>query len=67
MSRIDLGRCRKFELQPVNQTFIELIEATANVEHILAIIRKRWGPDYLLVTKDGLQIEDSPATQGIYI
>ena len=61
MCRIDLGGCRKFEFQ----TFIELIEATANVNHILAIIRRRWGPDYILVTQDGLQIEDSPATQYI--
>ena len=67
MCRIGVGRCRKFEFQPVSQTFIELIEATANVDHILAIIRRRWGPDYILVTQDGLQIEDSPATQGSYI
>lgn len=59
-----LGR-RKFEFQPVNQIFIELIEATANSEHILAIIRRQWGPDYILVTQNGLEIEDSPATQDI--
>ena len=34
MCRIGLGRCRKFKFQPVSQTFIKLIEATANVDHI---------------------------------
>ena len=61
MSRIG----RKTEFQPLHQTFIELIDTTANVEHILAIARRQWGLDYILVTQDGLQIEDSPATQGI--
>lgn len=55
---------RKTEFQPIHQTFIELVDSTANVEHILAIIRRRWGPDYILVTQDGLPLEDAPATQG---
>ena len=57
---------RKIEFQPVHQTFIELVDSTTNVEHILAIIRRRWGPDYILVTQDGLPLEDAPATQGDY-
>lgn len=58
---------RKTEFQPIHQTFIELVDSTANVEHILAIIRRRWGPDYILVTQDGLPLEDAPATQGDYM
>ena len=58
------GRITDF--QPIHQTFIELVDSTANVEHILAIIRRRWGPDYILVTQDGLPLEDAPATQGDY-
>ena len=55
---------KKIDFQPIHQTFIELVDSTANVEHILAIIRRRWGSDYMLVTQDGLPLEDAPATQG---
>ena len=55
---------KKIDFQPIHQTFIELLDSTANVEHILAIIRRRWGSDYMLVTQDGLPLEDAPATQG---
>jgi len=52
----------KPEFQPTSQTYIELTEATANVEHILGII-SWWGPEYTPLTNDGLEIEDSTATQ----
>ena len=50
--------------QAIRQTFIEVIESTANVEFIKAIARQRWGTEYELVTQDGLIIDNSPATQG---
>ena len=56
---------KKIEFQCQSQTFIELVDSTANVEHILSVIQRRWGSDYTLVTQDGLQLEESPATQGI--
>ena len=55
---------KKVEFQPHSQTFIELVDSTANVEHILGVIQRRWGSDYILVTQDDLQLEESPATQG---
>ena len=55
----------KVAFQPVNQTYIDLVESTANVEYILTLVQRRWGEDYIIVTNDGLQLEDSPATQGI--
>ena len=58
---------KKIEFQPQNQTFIELVDSTANVEHILGVVQRRWGSEYTLVTQDGLQLEESPATQGSYI
>jgi len=54
------------EFQPLSQMF-ELVDSTANVEHILGVIQHRWGSEYTLVTHDGLQLEESPATQGIYV
>ena len=58
---------RKAEFQPISQTYLELVESTANLEHILGIIQKRWGTEYTLVTSDGLPLEDSPATQGLLL
>lgn len=58
---------RKAEFQPISQTYLELVESTANLEHILSIIQKRWGTEYTLVTSDGLPLEDSPATQGLLL
>ena len=34
---------RKAEFQPISQTYLELVESTASLEHILGIIQKRWG------------------------
>ena len=54
----------KPDFQPTSQVYIELTEATAHLEHILGVIRKRWGAEYTLVTSDVIELEDSPATQG---
>ena len=58
---------KKIEFQPQNQTFIELVDSTANVEHILGVVQRRWGSYYTLVTQDGLKLEESPATQGTWL
>ena len=55
---------KKIDFQPQSQTFIDLVDSTANVEHILGVVQRRRGSDYMLVTQDGLQLEESPATQG---
>lgn len=50
-----------------NQTFVDVTEATANFHYIsisLAIQRK-WGQEYILVTSDGLKLDDSSGTQGM--
>ena len=46
------------------QMFTQITDATATVPHLLYIIRDKWGPGYVLVTKDGLKIEDSDGTRG---
>ena len=40
---------RKVEFQPIKQTFIELVDSTANIDFILAFARQR------LQDKDGLK------------
>ncbi len=52
------------EFTPANQAFITVNETTANVDYITDAIHRRWGADSVLVTGDGLRIEDSSGTQG---
>ena len=54
----------KPEFKATSQVYIELTEVTAHLDHILEVIRRRWGAEYNLVTNDGIEMEDSPATRG---
>ena len=54
----------KLDFVPHNQTFVDVTEATANVNYITAAVQRRWGSDHSLVTSDGLQLDDSSGTQG---
>ena len=54
----------KPEFSHTGQTFIDLCESTANVHYITNVIQRKWGEDYVLVTADGLRIDDSSGTQG---
>ena len=58
---------RKVELYENDQAFIQLTEATANVQHIINMASQEWREDraLALVTHDGLQINHSTATQGL--
>ena len=55
---------RKVEFERLGQTFVSMSEATANVMYISSVIKQKWGEDYVLVTSDSLQLEDSSGTQG---
>ncbi len=52
------------EFTPTNQAFITVSEANANVVYLTDAIRRKWGDDFVLVTGDGLRLEDSSGTQG---
>ena len=53
----------KLDFVPHNQTFVDITEATANVNYITAAVQRRWGSDHS-VTSDSLQLDDSSGTQG---
>ena len=55
------GRTAHF--QHLRQT-LEMVDSTANLEYVVTLVQKRWGPEYVIVTNDGLKLEESPATQG---
>ena len=56
----------KREFEKLGQTFVSVTETTANVIYVSSVIRQKWGEEYVLVTSDGLQLEDSGGTQGKY-
>ena len=65
MKRLPGGKC---EFTHTGQTFINVTQRiTANVNYIQSIVQRRWGSGYILVTADGLEIEDISGTQGIAI
>ena len=55
----------KYTLNPATgQTYILVDEDTANVEYINCEVQRIWGPEYIIVTADGLPIESSSGTKG---
>lgn len=54
----------KLDFEKLGQTFVEVNESTANVDFITTCVQRKWGYDYVLVTNDGLRVEDSAGTQG---
>ena len=54
----------KPEFTKIGQTFVDVTETNANVYFITDVIQRKWGREYVLVTADGLKIEDASGTQG---
>ena len=52
---------------PLISGHAQITEHTATVTHILGVVTETWGPGYVLVTVDGLTIEDSDGTRGILL
>ena len=47
------------------QHYVQISESTANVAYVNAAIQGEFGEDHLVVTSDGLEVKDSPGTQGL--
>ena len=62
MKRLPNG---KMEFMAQNQTFVDVTEVTANLHYVSSAIQRKWGPEYVLVTSDGLKLDDSSGTQGM--
>lgn len=54
----------KVEFERLEQTFVSLDDSCANVGTVNNAVQLKWGPEYVLVTADGLEIDDSAGTQG---
>lgn len=55
---------KKVDFETLSATHFDVTDSTANVACILDCVRKKWGEDYTIVTSDGIELEDSPSTQG---
>jgi len=53
----------KPDFQCVEQMCVELNDSTANISQVCESVRGQWGPDYTVVSTEGIEIEDSLATQ----
>ena len=49
----------KPEFTAESQLHLDLTDQTGNFQYILAAVRDKWGNGYILVTNDGIEIEDS--------
>ena len=54
----------KVEFERLEQTHISLNEHTANVNTVTNAVQSKWGGDYVVVTGDGLPVDDSEGTHG---
>ena len=61
----NMSKGRKVIFETLDQRHIHLTESTANVDSVMSTIQQAWGLDHIVVTSDGLRIDNSPATRGI--
>ena len=54
----------KPEFTSQNVAYINVAETTANITYITNAVQNKWGTDYVVVSSEGLPIEDSSGTQG---
>ena len=54
----------KADFKPVAQKFVLVTEESANVDYILSKVAS-WGSNHVLVTANGLKIEDGSGTRGM--
>lgn len=49
----------KNEFNNENQTYVTVTEGTANLDYVSQVVQRKWGAGYVLVTSDGLKLDDS--------
>lgn len=61
MSKLPNG---KVEFERLEQMHVSIDERSANVHTITSAIQSKWGSNFVIVTPDGLEVDDSAGTQG---
>ena len=44
--------------------YVDLKASTANITYVQSFVQDLWGPQYIVVSNDGLPISDTTATRG---
>lgn len=57
---------KKPDFHRTGQLFVGVTETTANVGYVCEAVRNQWGDEYTVVTRDGFEIVDTAATQGLW-
>ena len=55
----------KVEFECFENIFVEVNTSTSNIAFVKSYVQKRLGENYTVVSKDGLEIFDSPTTRGM--
>lgn len=55
----------KPRFQPVGQVYVPVKEPTAKVPYVLSAIQQEFGQSHVIVTADGIELQDSLGTQGM--
>ena len=55
---------KKPDFETIGQMYVDLTDSTANITHVRGKVQEQWGSEYTIVSTEGLEIEDSSATQG---
>ncbi len=63
-AEMSTSRTGKVDFEQSAQMHIDVTETTANVCHLLREVHQKWGEGYVLVTLNGLQLEDCEGTRG---
>lgn len=62
-AKMERSRTGKVEFTQEAQMQLDVAESTANVQYVLSEVQQRWGDQYVLVTIDGLELEDCEGTK----
>ncbi len=57
----------KPNFERIGQTFVNITESTANLNHVLTAVQEEFGEEYVVTTANRLEVKDSSGTQGEYI
>ena len=63
-AKLKRTRSGKPEFTTLNVVYIDVTDSTANVNYVRNAVQNKWGSDHLIVSAEGLPIEDSSGTQG---
>ena len=59
-----LDDSQKPMFEKLGQVFVDVTETTANIAYITTVVQQKFGLDHMIVTGDGLKIDNSSGTQG---